>query len=939
MMHIKMRQLTSSLLFCLLLSACGDEADIAERQTLESMDDTSLLQPLVKKKVDLSKSESDIRDAYINYIEHSSTEDLSRSEALNRLANIEFKLSEKLLTESEDEKVASQLAEQKLNRVIELLETSLQDYPDARHNDVSLYQLAKAYDQKGEYEKTHKALQQLANKYPKSKFYLEAQFRLAEYEFTKRNYRLSEDKYTEIIVSKKNNVFYEKALYKRGWSRFKQQFYLEAADDFVRVINLNSFAEYEQLNNGQQNLFNEYFRALALSFSYLGGAEQLNIYLEGSEYADDDYYIYRSLSAVFFKQQQYNDAAASLSSFIKYNPNSKHAPLAALKMIEIWKEAGFIDKRSEAFNHFYQTYHPDSAYWKSQSPINKKIYEQSTLALKSQILTETATYHKQYQQSKKQEDFLYAQRWYNNYLRYFKSYARQDNIYFLLASLYGQQGDDSNAVKYYQLAAYDEQTIINKEAAYQTILLASELHKSSTNPSDKKAWLSKLIDYAMLYAQQYPTDKNTLTVIAFVSDTAYANQAYKQAIALSELVVSGKKSTLINGINSTKANAYFHDKQFVVAESTYLDLANTKSLNSKQRNAALEGLSLSIFYQAEQAKDANQIDEAIGHYARIIDVAPNTEAASSGLYDAIALSIEHEKWLPAIDYIKQFRKRYPKHKFTTDVTKKLSVAYLNSKQNVAAAKELEKLSSNEDSIEYKMASLLKAAQLYQENNETTAAIRSYEKYVKNYSKPFNVYQESLYQLTLLTLDKKNQKKSLYWQQQILNADKKTPSNLKTARTNYIASNAAIALARQQNQIFSSIRLIQPLRKHLTRKKKTMRASVNFYAKASSYGLEETVTEATFAIAKIYNDFSQALLKSEVPKHLDEDEKEEYMFLLEDQAFPFEEKAIEFHEINLLYSADGLNDKWIRHSLTALQKLFPLRYNRQPKVEEVINVLH
>ncbi|MCP5079299.1 MAG: hypothetical protein GY951_14740 [Psychromonas sp.] len=119
----------------------------------------------------------------------------------------------------------------------------------------------------------------------------------------------------------------------------------------------------------------------------------------------------------------------------------------------------------------------------------------------------------------------------------------------------------------------------------------------------------------------------------------------------------------------------------------------------------------------------------------------------------------------------------------------------------------------------------------------------------------------------------------------------------------------------------------------------MRASVNYYAKASSFGIAETATEATYAIATIYNEFSQALLNSEVPKHLDEDEQEEYMFLLEDQAFPFEEKAIEFYEINLLYSAEGINDQWIRKSLQQLQKLFPVRYQRQPKIEGVFNVLH
>ncbi|PKG38761.1 tetratricopeptide repeat protein [Psychromonas sp. Urea-02u-13] len=939
MILFKSPYLYLTLLCSVLITACNDQESFEARQTLESIDDTSQLDKLADKKVNLNKSDSDIREAYINYIEHSSKQDLSRSDALNRLANIEFKLSEQLLNETEDEKATNQLADQKLNRVMELLETSIKDYPDAKNNDISLYQLAKAYDQKGLYEQTHVVLQQLTDNHPKSKFYVEAQFRLAEYAFTKRQYLIAEDKYTEIITTKKNNLFYEKSLYKRGWSRFKQEFYIEAADDFVRVININEFSDYEQLTISKQSLFDEYFRALALSFSYLGGAEPLSIYLENSEYADNDYYIYRSLSAVFFKQQQYNDAASTLENFIAYNHDSQFAPLATLKIINIWKEAGFIEKRSATFEKFYNIYQPNSQYWKNQKNINKKIYDDINSALKKHILTETATYHKRYQQNKKQQDFIHSERWYKNYLTHFTLYARQDNIHFLLASLYNTHGDSLDAVKHYQLAAFDEQTIINKEAAYQSILLVSSLYDSTRQATQKNEWLTKLINYSSLYAEQYPTDKNTLKVIAYASNIAYNNKRYSATAALAELAVSNKKSNLINQINTIKANAYFHNQQYEIAESTYLALTSSKNLARKARSDIEEGLSLSIFYQGEEAVKNKKIDQAITHYARIVTIAPNTEAAPAGLYDAITLSITHQQWLPAIVHIKTFRKYFPKHKFSTDVTKKLSIAYLNSQQNVAAAQELEKLSSKDNSVTYQMASLLKAAQLYQNNNEASAAIRSYEKYVNNYKKPFPAYQESLYQLTLLNDKAKAYKKSLIWQKRIIEADKRHPTNVKNTRTNFIASIAAISLARDQHKTFSSINLVQPLKKHLKRKKLSMRLAVNYYAKAASFGIEETATEATHAIAAIYNGFSQALLSSEIPKHLDQDEQEEYMFLLEDQAFPFEEKSIEFYETNLRYSAEGINDQWLQKSLQQLQILFPLRYQREPKLEDVINVLH
>lgn len=939
MINFKVLSIPTTLLFIFILTACKDQQELRTRQTLESIDNRSELVTLAKKKVNLSRSEDSIRDAYINYLKHSSKQDLSRSIALNRLANIEFKLSEQFYHETKDENIATQLSTLKLDRVINLLETSLNDYPDAVNNDISLYQLAKAYDQKGNYEKTHIVLQQLADKYHDSKFYIEAQFRLAEYAFAKHQYTTAEDKYTEIIIAKKNNVFYEKALYKRAWSRFKQEFYVEAADDFVRAINLNDFSKYKQLNVSKKNLFDEYLRGLALSFSYLDGAYSLNSYLKNSEYTDNNYYIYRSLSAIFFKKQQYNDAVNTLNSFLEYDPESIFAPQAALKIVDIWEEAGFIKKRSLAFEKFYKLYHPNSVYWRNKKNIDKTIQTEINLALKSHILTETATYHKRYQNSKKKQDFLHAQRWYQNYLKHFGQYARQDKIHFLFASLYSDYGDIKNALKHYQLTAFDDQTIMNRAAAYQVILLTTSLYTSNKDEIERNIWLKKLINYSILYAQQYPTDKETLKIIAHTSYIAYQNKQYNNVITLTELAPATFPSTLLNEINITKANAYFHNKQYKIAEEAYLYLVKNKRLNKKDKKSIQESLALAIFYQGNKALQQEEIDQAIQHYIRIIKVAPRTKTAPSGLYDAIALSMKHKKWLSAISYIKMFKKLYPSHKYTLDITKKLSIAYLNSKQDVAAAKELEKLANKDNSRDYKMASLLKAAQLYQKNNAINAAIRTYKKYIKSYKKPFSNYQESLYQLTQLNIKKKHHRKNLELFRQILNTDKKTPHNVKNARTNFIASNAAMALARERHKAFNRIKLTQPLKKHLKNKKRAMQSSVNYYAKASSFGIAETATEATYSIASIYNGFSQSLLHSEIPKNLDEDEKEEYVFLLEDQAFPFEEKAIEFYEVNLNYTNDGIYDQWLEKSLKALQKLFPVRYQREPKLEEVINVLH
>jgi len=119
----------------------------------------------------------------------------------------------------------------------------------------------------------------------------------------------------------------------------------------------------------------------------------------------------------------------------------------------------------------------------------------------------------------------------------------------------------------------------------------------------------------------------------------------------------------------------------------------------------------------------------------------------------------------------------------------------------------------------------------------------------------------------------------------------------------------------------------------------MQRAVNLYGRTSSYNVAETATEATHSIADIYNEFSISLLESERPKNLSNDELDQYQILLEDQAFPFEEKAIEFYEINLTYVKNDIYDEWTKKSHAQLKKLFPVRYQRKPKLDGYINVLH
>src|SRR3546814_5736219 len=93
----------------------------------------------------------------------------------------------------------------------------------------------------------------------------------------------------------------------------------------------------------------------------------------------------------------------------------------------------------------------------------------------------------------------------------------------------------------------------------------------------------------------------------------------------------------------------------------------------------------------------------------------------------------------------------------------------------------------------------------------------------------------------------------------------------------------------------------------------MEQALNWFDKAAGYGYADVTTAATFETGAVYQGFGRALLDSERPKKLSALELEQYNILLEEQAEPFDEKAIKTYENNLRRISQGVYDQWIAKS--------------------------
>ena len=155
------------------------------------------------------------------------------------------------------------------------------------------------------------------------------------------------------------------------------------------------------------------------------------------------------------------------------------------------------------------------------------------------------------------------------------------------------------------------------------------------------------------------------------------------------------------------------------------------------------------------------------------------------------------------------------------------------------------------------------------------------------------------------------------------------------RMRYLAASASAILARDALARYDGIRLTLPLNQSMTAKTDALERAVNAYKKTASYGLSSFATEAGYQIAHIYARLGADLMDSERPTGLSELELAQYELLLEEQAYPFEDNAIDIHEQNIRRAREGIFDEWVKRSYEALKALLPGRYRKEEVTQGVV----
>lgn len=881
----------------------------------------------------LSVDHQQVIDRYQQYLDIATDTEV-KIRVAQRIATLKLQADEVAQGQTVTRQRSAQQERRFAQQAIDDYEFLLREHPNRVDNDALLYQLARAYQQLGQRSQAIRVLDTLVERYPRSPYYLEGEFRLAQLLYQVADYEQSIQAYQRVIdQGADKNRFYLSAGYLQGWAWFKQSDFDASLRAFSRVLDeeFPDESSFASASSAQQEMLNDILRVMAIMFDQQGDWRNIAQFYDeyGARHYEDR--IYDRLATHYYDKASYRSAASTLRAYTEHYPLDRRSAGFYQRLIEGYQRARYPELTRRHQRAFIERFGVTSEYWQQHPDQHLEL-----TALLADHVWQLAQFQHGWagqteQPQERQARLAEAAHWYDYYLTHLSRSEFVINAHFLLAEIHFEQADYPLAVHHYEIVAYQyHQHELASEAGYAAIL-AYRRHQPEDH--ERALWRQKTVTSAMRFVREFTSDERRGSVLVNTAETLLADEYYDSAlntIVLARQADGNLSARHQYGANLVEGHASFALQRFDVAEVALLKASQYRDVDAQTRVELRDKVAASIYQQGEQAQRSGDERQAIDHWLRLARVIPESRIRIHAEYDAATALMSLADYPQAIQVLNQFRQQFPNHPLTRDVPSKLIVAYEDQQQWSMAAHELSVLCESHDDAEQQRIACFQAAQYFEKDTDWDNAIDRYRSYAHAYPRPFDPALEAHVKLEQLYLRVDNQQNRYFWLNRIISLDRNAGED-RSDRSRYLAAQSAYELGEIERQFFENIRLRQPLANSIQRKNTAMQEAIRRYTQATNTDVQEFTTAATYRIAELYAELSRALMASERPRGMDELEQEEYQFLLEDQAFPLTETAIELHQTNAARTRDGLYDEWIKNSFAALAELMPGQYQKNEQM--------
>ncbi len=811
--------------------------------------------------------------------------------------------------------------------------------------DEILYQLARAYDLSGNTERTLHYLNRLIAQYPDSEYIPEGRFRRGELMFSSDDYAAAAQDYGYVVSLGEQSIYFRNASYMLGWSEFKRAHFEAGLQQFFNVVEaLLTVDAPDQTTALNKELLKDSFRVITLALFYLDGAQTLAEEMRRRGRPDWQYLAYQHLADGYFEKERFLDNVATWQTFIEHNSLDARAPAAHKGMIKTLIDADFPSDVLPKKKEFVARYGVYSDFWAHHDDQVRSGYLHTLHTYLSELAKLAHADAQQFDAKdapqRHTSAYLAAAQWYEEIIVTFPGDPRTAEYLFLLGETYTEAHEPGLAVAAYQRVVRDFPSYPDAhEAGYAAILGLAELVATAAT-HELELWQRLKIDAQIEFALLFSADQRAPAVQIDAADTLFTLGHTAEALDLAENLLQEwpdvadpleKTALLIIG------HGRFELGEFSLAESAYHRLL-TMQLNEDEQPKVAERLLAAVYKQGEASEALGEVDSAVYHYMRIAELDPGATLAAQGHFDAIAAIEGAGRIAEAATLLAQFRNTYPHHELAGDIDVRLASLYEQSENWAAAAVEYVGLSQSAGDKEVRRQSLYRAAEIYLAENNVAAAIEHFRDYAHTYKRPLDIRMEAIHNIDGLYQRDGDEQKRRFWLNKKIEVHKEMGRAV-TARATYLAASAQLVFANDERLLFAAIELTRPLKRSLKKKQSALKKTLKAFEKVAGYEVLEFTTASTYEIADLYSALSKSIMASDRPQDLSALEIEQYDILLEEQAFPFEDQAIDLHEINLRRAWTGTYDEWVRKSFAELMRLMPGRFNKPESEGTYAQAIH
>lgn len=812
----------------------------------------------------------------------------------------------------------------------------VEEFPTAPFMDKIIYRLAICHQQEGNNDLAEKYFTKLATEYQASPYYDEANFRLGEHFFDRRQYSDAITYYSKLLDSW-DSAFFDMALYKLGWAYYNVDNFTKSISTFIFLIDDLSRAEKadnESMGRTHADLRKEAISYIAECFAEFGGARRAEAFLQEEGEKPYSKQIFLKLAEIYQSRNFYDESNDTYAAILRIWPFYEKAPEVQAKIVENYLRMEAGERAEKAREDLVANYGPGSK-WLFKYPEGVAREQALKLAEENLYILGTEAQARA-QESKDKRDFALAASRYNEYLEKFPDGQYAAKVQFYTAESFYELADYSNAVEAYEKVMLNyPKSEFAPLAAYNRVIATFDLMEAENGSAadTNTFFIEDFLGKGNIYPVRVPNASYELVLQAcndfarfFSADQKLPEVMMKYGEVLFELgnydlaqeayiavVNRGEETPFTLQAYNMIAQCAFQADDFVAAEKWYRRIKDEFADSARYVEKAEKMIASAKFKLAERLKAQEKHDYAALAFKNIAAETKNPEIAERALLQAATEYEKIGKKTEAVIIYENLRFRFPNSgKVDETLFKAATLSEELPDYRRAAGNYLELVKLRPNSV-YAPRALFNAALCFENLNEPEKAQETYLQYANRFEDDPDRNLEATCKAGNFAFEMEDYKKASTYYLQVLKNYSKFVEQGKNV-DEYSAAEAQFKLAEIYFARYRNVQLTEPIQKSLKKKQtlfeQVLRASQN----AAKYKVADWTTAALYRIGAAYEEFGQAFLQAPKPQGLNEEQMKIYEERLQAKIKPLQQKALETYRQNIrMAEENGIQNNWIDKS--------------------------